>query len=626
MLAAAGGLDQIGRTLRSRVGRHRRPGRRRARLERRSAPAPPSRPCAARRSAASAAARWACTPPSRTPTTGCGSSASTSRRSTSGSSSAARERSIRRARRRARAWLEQHAARRPLRRRAPHAGAARAPDPLLLRDARTDRRVEPRLLRHQGPARADRHTSPRWTSPRRSSTTPTTGTARRTPHVCATEADMDGALTMQILKIALGHAGAVRRRAPLPRRPGRLGSLQLRPARRPGSRRAATTRREPAHVHLYPEVFYFPAGGASVQHLAAPGRLHLRAADPRPRRRYRMQVAARRARAVRRRDQRAADAGLDLRMAARLRPTRAERRRDPRPLRLEPHPRRPRRRRRASCGPSADLLDVDFDGFGAPSEPDPARHRHRHLEHEGRAGRRDRRGDRPHGGRSHTLSHAAARMGRARRERVWWDEIAGIARELLADGRARRSARGLRERDRAVRARPRRAATARCGRRSSTASTPGPRREIDELDRRARARNAILDALRIAADQPGGRPEAAAGCAATSPTCGGGRAAAHGELLAVLRLTGEYVLDHHSASQCDPLYDLEPASWDDGLGRRWSRRISRCPGCCGRPRSPGVVSPAAAAADRLLRGHAGGRGHDRRVGRGGQRRLRESAT
>ncbi len=30
---------------------------------------------------------------------------------------------------------------------------------------------------------------------------------------------------------------------------------------------------------------------------------------------------------------------------------------------------------------------------------------------------------------------------------------------------------------------------------------------------------------------------------------------------AVLRLTGEYVLDHHSASQCDPLYDLTTESW-----------------------------------------------------------------
>ena len=31
--------------------------------------------------------------------------------------------------------------------------------------------------------------------------------------------------------------------------------------------------------------------------------------------------------------------------------------------------------------------------------------------------------------------------------------------------------------------------------------------------------------------------------------------------LAVARLTGEYVLDHHSASQCDPLYDLAAGDW-----------------------------------------------------------------
>src|SRR6266702_7177288 len=29
----------------------------------------------------------------------------------------------------------------------------------------------------------------------------------------------------------------------------------------------------------------------------------------------------------------------------------------------------------------------------------------------------------------------------------------------------------------------------------------------------------------------------------------------------VQRLTGEYVLDHHSASQCDPLYDLHEQRW-----------------------------------------------------------------
>jgi len=31
--------------------------------------------------------------------------------------------------------------------------------------------------------------------------------------------------------------------------------------------------------------------------------------------------------------------------------------------------------------------------------------------------------------------------------------------------------------------------------------------------------------------------------------------------LVIERLTGEYVLDHHSASQCDPLYDMTAAAW-----------------------------------------------------------------
>jgi len=37
---------------------------------------------------------------------------------------------------------------------------------------------------------------------------------------------------------------------------------------------------------------------------------------------------------------------------------------------------------------------------------------------------------------------------------------------------------------------------------------------------------------------------------------------------AVWQLTGEYVLDHHSASQCDPLYDLTENRWADDLVER----------------------------------------------------------
>ena len=35
------------------------------------------------------------------------------------------------------------------------------------------------------------------------------------------------------------------------------------------------------------------------------------------------------------------------------------------------------------------------------------------------------------------------------------------------------------------------------------------------------------------------------------------------------RLTGEYVLDHHTASQCDPLYDLGAREWADD----WAKEI-----------------------------------------------------
>jgi len=38
----------------------------------------------------------------------------------------------------------------------------------------------------------------------------------------------------------------------------------------------------------------------------------------------------------------------------------------------------------------------------------------------------------------------------------------------------------------------------------------------------------------------------------------------------VHRLTGQYVLDHHSASQCDPLYDLQERGWS----KEWAQRVA----------------------------------------------------
>jgi L-fucose/D-arabinose isomerase len=94
-------------------------------------------------------------------------------------------------------------------------------------------------------------------------------------HVCATEADMDGALTMQLLKHISGT-------------PVLFADVRHYHADRDiwdlcNSGQHATwfaaRSDDPAEnlrrVHLYPEVFFFPAGGASVHHLAAPGQMTL---------------------------------------------------------------------------------------------------------------------------------------------------------------------------------------------------------------------------------------------------------------------------------------------------------------------------------------------------------------
>ncbi|WP_069167735.1 L-fucose/L-arabinose isomerase family protein [Nocardia altamirensis] len=94
-------------------------------------------------------------------------------------------------------------------------------------------------------------------------------------HVCATEADMDGALTMQLLKqIAdtpvlfadVRHYHADRDIWDLCNSGQHATWFAA---------RSADPAENLAKVHLYPEVFFFPAGGASVHHLAAPGRMTL---------------------------------------------------------------------------------------------------------------------------------------------------------------------------------------------------------------------------------------------------------------------------------------------------------------------------------------------------------------
>ncbi|WP_433621587.1 L-fucose/L-arabinose isomerase family protein [Nocardia sp. CA-120079] len=95
------------------------------------------------------------------------------------------------------------------------------------------------------------------------------------PHVCATEADMDGALTMRLLQ-QIAHTPVLF--ADVRHYHVDRDIWDLCNSGQHATWFAARSD-EPtenlANVHLYPEVFFFPAGGASVHHLAAPGQMTL---------------------------------------------------------------------------------------------------------------------------------------------------------------------------------------------------------------------------------------------------------------------------------------------------------------------------------------------------------------
>ena len=91
------------------------------------------------------------------------------------------------------------------------------------------------------------------------------------PVVCATEADSDAALTMQILKL-LSRSPVLF--ADVRHYDEEFGVLDLCNS---GSHatyfagRSSAPEENLSKVEFYPESFYFPAGGASVRHIAAPG-------------------------------------------------------------------------------------------------------------------------------------------------------------------------------------------------------------------------------------------------------------------------------------------------------------------------------------------------------------------
>ena len=87
----------------------------------------------------------------------------------------------------------------------------------------------------------------------------------------------------------------------------------------------------------------------------------------------------------------------------------------------------------------------------------------------------------------------------------------------------------------------------------------------------------------------------------------------------VERLTGAWVLDHHSASQCDPLYDLAAQTWN----AEWAHDVVGplpLPPLAWPAEVVGTVRATGAARDRDPDGHAGRGRHDRRLGGGGERR------
>jgi len=95
------------------------------------------------------------------------------------------------------------------------------------------------------------------------------------PIVCATEADMDGALTMELFKHVTGEPVLF---ADVRHYDAGDNFFDLCNSGAHATFFAGRSKRPEDNlpkVHLWPEVFYFPAGGASVMHFAQPGEVTL---------------------------------------------------------------------------------------------------------------------------------------------------------------------------------------------------------------------------------------------------------------------------------------------------------------------------------------------------------------
>ena len=87
----------------------------------------------------------------------------------------------------------------------------------------------------------------------------------------------------------------------------------------------------------------------------------------------------------------------------------------------------------------------------------------------------------------------------------------------------------------------------------------------------------------------------------------------------VWKLTGEYVIDHYTAANFSPLYDVERLDWTDELAPDIVP-LERLPRLAWSTEIAGSVTAGRGRGDRPRRGHAGHRGHRRRCRGGGERR------
>lgn len=91
------------------------------------------------------------------------------------------------------------------------------------------------------------------------------------PMVCATEADMDGGLTMEIFKHITGEPVLFADVRHYDEKDNFFDLCNSGAHATYFAGRSFNPKDNLKHVHFYPEVFYFPCGGASVHHIAQPG-------------------------------------------------------------------------------------------------------------------------------------------------------------------------------------------------------------------------------------------------------------------------------------------------------------------------------------------------------------------